>query len=411
MKHIILILSVCLSFALWSCMESNIPDNPDKEDNGKCSVTFALSKSDDSNFNIVTKAQGSLVPNGYTVVFYLFKNDTESNQYQLVQKETVYPPLYTIENLEKKSQYKYVFAATKDENASVLDAIDFSKGTTKTGTIVPSTTLARVEDGNILENCFISYVEDGNPLTYTNDETIVINKDLEIYGCGSLFIPGQVSSTPIDVIMERQFGVVEFIYTDAQVGDKLTCSFSSDYYRLYLSQMIRDDITKEYTSSNLAMMPFNGNTYVHGNMGINDYKTGDYYSALGILKSKAILPVFKKEKTLAAGQNSIQVYVPYTTATTVGTEVDNTYKANYISFTGTGGPVNSLMKDRFKGSVFLRVEKTDNTIKEYKREGNEAPFPIYRNAKTTFTTVGNDYMQISIGNGGINIDDDNWDGD
>jgi len=416
MKHIILILSVCFSFIAYSCTDDRLSDYSEKEDNSKCSVTFSLSKSDDnSDLNVVTRSKGSVITNDYTVVFYLFQKN-ETNSFVLKRKEIVKPPLYTIENLEKKSTYKYVFVTTKNENAAALDAMDFSSVKMTPNSITLPSEIASVDKASILENCYISYIDD-----YTNkiptykvtgsgaaaiSETITINKDLEIYGCGSLFIPGSTSSTPLDVFMERQFGVVKFVYADAQVGDEMTCSFSTDYYRLYLSQMVRDD-DMNYTSDNFAIMPDNS----FSRMGIT-YTAGDYYSASGILNGKKTLPIITKTVTLDAAKNSIDIYIPYTTAKNVGADVDDNYKANYIRFSGTGGPVGSLLSNRYKGSVLLSVKKADGTTKEFKRaEGAEAVFPIYRNAKTVFTTVGNDYLQITLGNGGIGLDGDSWDGD
>lgn len=409
MKQVLLILSV-LPLFVCSCTDNNLSDNPGKKDNGEYSITFSLSKSDgDSNFNVTTKSvKGSVITSDYTVVFYLFKKN-EADEFELVQKETVTPPLYTITGLDKTATYNYVFVTTKNENAVALDAIDFSSNVgLKPNTVPLPRTQATI--GSLLKNCFIGYIEgDGIPtyaVTSNISEKITINNDLQIYGCGSLFLPGMTSSTPVDVIMERQFGAVEFVYTDAQVNDQLTCSFSTDYYRLYLSQMVRDN-NMNYTSENFADIQAENS---FKKMGINNYTAGDYYSALGILKMKATLPIITKTVTLNEGENSIRIYMPYTTAETAGTEVDNIYKANYIRFSGTGGPASAGIQG-VKGSVVLSVTKANGDTRDYKREGTDAPFPIYRNAVTTFTTVGNDYMQISLGNGGIGLDDDVWDGD
>lgn len=418
MKQII-VLSVCLLSVVISCTDDKLPgSSPEEEAKGERSVTFAISTSDDSGLQVTTKAQGTVVTDNYTVLFYLFGKNAAS-QYELIQKEKVTTPLYTIENLDLEGSYKYVFVAASLANASALDAIDFSSGQMDPNlfSITLPSKLATPADKNKLENCYIAFFDDRQNSTPSygtelspETETITVRKDLEIFGCGALIQPGMTYNTPVNVVMERQFGVVEFKYTDARAGDKLTCSFSSDYYRLYLSQLVRTAQEWYYVSNNSAPFPAG----IFELVGLPTYLHGDYYSALGAFKSGyGILPVFTKARTLGAGENSIQMYVPYTTAEAVGINVPDIYKANYIrsNFTDIdGNPTQGP-----KGNISLKVERGGTVLKTYTLP--DSPFPVYQNGKTVFTTVGNDYFQVNFGpasgtvDDGIHLDPDGWHGE
>lgn len=412
-------LSACLLLATSSCSDDKLPESsPEKSEKGERSVTFAISKSEDEGFDVSTKTKGTVVTDSYVVEFYLFKQNASSN-YELIQKEKVVTPLYTIEDLELEGSYKYVFVATSLANASALDAIDFSSVQMDPNTFfvtLPSK-LATPTDKNRLENCYLSFFDNRqNSIpnygteSSTDPETITVQKDLDIFGCGALIQPGMTYNTPVNVVMERQFGVVEFRYTDARAGDKLTCSFSSDYYRLYLSQLVRTAKEWYYVSDNSALFPAG----IFELTGLTAYSQGDYYSASSTFKTGfGLLPVFTKSKILSGGENSIQVYVPYTTAEAVGTSVADIYKANYVrtEFTDISG----LPTKGPKGTITLKVERNGTVLNTYSLP--DSPFPIYQNGKTVFTTVGNDYFQVNFGpasgtsSDGIHLDPDGWHGE
>lgn len=417
MKQIILIISVCFSSLLYSCTDDNLADTPTKESSeGKRSITFAISAGDENNLNVTTKAKGTVVTDDYAVKFYLFEKNA-NDRYELIRKEDITQPLYTIEDLKTEGTYKYTFIATKQANKSALDAMDFSstKWDLSNYTITLPNANASVISKSLIENSYISFFDDqgknipGYGYEYSPDcETIEVKRDLDIFGCGSEIAPGMTFNTPINVIMERQFGIVEFVFQDAQAGDELTCSFSSEYYRLYFTQMTKEIARQYFVSDNDAEIASD----IFANLGF-DYTKGDYYSALGVYRSGyGILPIFKKTKTLAAGENSIQVYMPYTTAETVGSNVDDIYKANYIRTEFTDIVGNTIKAQ--KGSVTLEVKRGGTQIKRYT---TDIPFPIYRNGKTIFKTVGDDFLQVKFGptndtsGDGIQIDGDGWHGE
>lgn len=435
MKQFLFIISVCISSIVCSCSDENLTSAPDKESNGKCSVTFSLSKDDSSDFNVSTRSTGTVITDDYTVKFYLFERDIPSNEYRLVRKNDVTTPVFSLDDLTEDAEYKYVFVAIHnpgvDPNTSkVLDAIDFSSGTNGdynegdySITLPQKAAYIKNElssdpdeqKGSLLENCFISFIDYTSLPTYDGDDTdevITIDKELEIFGTGAYFIPGSYSAT-IGVVMERQIGVVEFQYSEAQAGDVLTCSFSSDYYRLYLSQMVKDKSNPNYTLENKVVF----STPI-SDIESNEYSTGDYYSALRVFKSTYIFPLkFERTKTLSDNENSVRFYVPYTTSEAVGTHIeDDKYKANYIR-TGLGGNNIGSHENHTTGYVTLQVKRA-GTTSTFKTDVPTA-FPIYRNGKTIFTASDAGGLTINFGSegtggndGGIHLpDDDIWNGD
>lgn len=415
MKQVILILSVILSVLVCSCSDEISVDTPPKESSGKCSVTFNLSKDSGSDFEMATRSSSIIpIPEDYSVMFYLFKED--GNDYKLVRgPEIIKSSVLTLDNLTEDAEYRYVFVAihnpTQDESiAKVLKALDFgtTKMTPEEWTITPPSE-ASTTNNSLLENCFLElfdYETYGNFEDGSKREYIIIdsNKNMDIFGAGSYFLPGSITAA-IGVTLERQVGVVEFKYEDAAIGDQLECSFSSDYYRLYLSQMVKDKNNTNYTSDNTAIFSF---TSASPDNPIKDYTQGDYYSVSRLFYTNVIgLPTFKKTVTLNGTENSIKVYMPYTTSAMVGTSVNNVYKANYIRTNISEYDINE------PGDITLNITKADGSpAQSFKKAGT---FPIYRNGKTVFTTVGSEYLSVNFGNNtddGIHLpDDDKWNGD
>lgn len=414
MKQAILILSVILSAIISSCSDEIAVDNSGTKN--KCSVTFHLSKSNDSGLDMITRSGNIIpIPENYSVMFYLFQ--AEGNEYKLMRgPESITSPVLTLDGLTEDQEYRYVFVAinnpTKNEAiANVLKALDF--GTTVMAPGVWSIQLpveASTANNSLLKNCFLdifdytTYGDAGDP-DKIEEITIDPNKDMDIFGAGSYFLPGSMTAA-IGVTLERQVGVVEFKYEDAIAGDQLECSFSSDYYRLYLSQMVKDKNNPDYTSENAAAFSYASDTV---DPPFNTYKQGDYYSVSRLFYTNYLgLPTFKKSVTLSGTENSIKVYMPYTTSAIVGTTVDDIYKAHYIRTTLSADATNT------PGDITLHITAMDGTKKSFRKAG--VPFPIYRNGKTIFTTVGSDYLSVNFGNSasdnGIYLpNEDKWDGD
>lgn len=415
MKQVILILSVILSVIVCSCSDDISVDNLKKEGRGECSVTFELSKSNDFGLDVITRSSNIIpIPEEYSVMFYLFQAD--GNEYKLIRgPEAITSPVLTLDNLTEDMEYRYVFVAINNPKknevmANMLKALDFGTTVMTPGdwTIqLPSE--ASTTNHSLLKNCFLDifdYTTYGDAGDGSQKEYITIDpdKDMDIFGAGSYFLPGSITAA-IAVTLERQVGMVEFKYEDATAGDQLECSFSSDYYRLYLSQMVKDKNNTNYTSENAALFSY---ASADDDNPIKDYTQGDYYSVSRLFYTNVLgLPTFKKNVTLTGTEKSIKVFMPYTTSTVVGTTVDDIYKAHHIRTTLSADATNT------PGDITLNITKANGTTTSFKKAGT--PFPIYRNGKTIFTTVGSDYLSVNFGNAaddGIHLpDDDKWNGD
>lgn len=373
-------------------------------------ITLAIQKEAGDVPGDRTKAGGTLVPSDYTVLFYLFErvdsaSDTDYEKFRFIRREEITGPLYTIRNLRAEGYYRFVFIATKTAYAEILMAKDLA--TAVYGNEANAVTLAGEATLNksLLENCYLELFGTANTPTYGNPddaslrETFTIDRDLQIFGDGFNLLAGMEYSTPVNVLMQRQMGVVEFECPDAAEGDTLTASFSSDYYRLYLSQMVKDFNIQKYTSENSAVFPASP-------QGWEVPPNGDYYSSsfFFVNNNEPGLPIFQKSEIMAAGQTRMRMYVPYTTAEPAGTAVSEIFKANYKRTTMPGALQGT------EGSVKLAVGR-QNGRKSYERSDT---FPIYRNVKTVFRATGEGLLVLHFGtgsNGGIEVDDDIWDGE
>lgn len=407
MKQILCI--AALIICLYACADKEITEGSEEKGNGLRNITLTIQKAEGEYFGGMTKAKGSLVPSDYTVLFYLFERvdlaqDPDYEKFRLIRREQITAPLYTIKNLRIDGFYQFVFIAAKTDVAQLLSAKDFA--TAVYGNESNTITLAgeAVLNKSLLSDCYLELFGTATSPTYGDPnypdvkETFVIDQDLEIFGDGFTLIPGTEYATPVNVLMQRQLGVVEFECPDAQEGDVLTASFSSDYYRLYLSQMVRDINTRKYTSENQAVFspsPLDWPVPPPG-----DYYSSSFYFLNNVQSG---LPVYQKTQTMAAGQKRIRMYLPYTSADTAGTVVPEINKANYKrteAAVGQNGP---------EGSIKLIVNRS-GSLKTYE---SVSTFPIYRNTRTLFKATGEGLLIIGFGgtNGGINIDDDIWDGE
>lgn len=407
MKQILYIAAFIICF--HACADKEITDGGEDSVHGVRNITFAIQK-EGEYFGGNTKAKGSLVPSDYTVLFYLFERvdaaqDPDYEKFRLIRREQITSPLYTIKDLRTEGYYQIVFIAAKTDIARLLSAKDFATAVygndSYTITLAGEATLNK----SLLPNCYLELFGTSTTPTYgdLNDpnvkETFTISQDIEVFGDGSILVPAMEYSTPVNVLMRRQLGVVEFECPDAQEGDILTASFSSDYYRLYLSQMVQDVKTRKFTSENNAV-------FSPSPQGWDVPPPGDYYSSsfYFLNNTQSGLPVFQKIQTMTAGQKRIRIYAPYTSADTAGTVVAEINKANYKrteAAVGLQGP---------EGSVKLIVNR-GGTSKIYQ---STSTFPIYRNTRTLFKATGEGLLIVGFGSGasgGINIDDDIWDGE
>ena len=245
-----------------------------------------------------------------------------------------------------------------------------------------------------LKNCFFPFFsEDDGNLSYEEDVTFTIERDLVVFADGNA-IPGNLEyHTPTKLLMTRQIGVVEIELDSKDVaGKEISCSVNSDYYRLYFSQMIKDS-KDGYTSQNEADFEdkYNGDWS-------ETYGPGDYFSntSNGIAFIET-LPTFTKTVTVPAEAANtekyyLQLYLPYTTAQPVGASVPTYEQANIVYSTSTTSTT---------PGVSINIDGVTYNA--------DRAFPIHRNTRTVFWIKGG-RLETIFGQGGIGLEDDEWDG-
>lgn len=401
MRKSIYIISVLFVALLCACSdEDTLMTEQEKEESGLRTITFSLSLAQGDGFSLDTRSSENIKPvdtNAYAVYMYLFKRDSK-NQY-ILDREPIKmtSPLYSIEGVVEGDAYAYVFAAVPSAQESVLTGVrDFGTASlNEDGNDITTSSSISVAS-SLLSNSFISFFEDDQSESDNLTRgTFSANRNLNIFADGSYIPAGATYHTPVNLVMTRQFGIIEIELDGTDVsGKEVSCSVNSDYYRLYLSQMIKKETTDEfyYTSENEAV---SGDEYGYGEI------TYDYFSKVNVFVTfKTNLPTFKKTTTVTAeeitnGKYYLQLYLPYTTAYPVAkaNEVPTAQYANY-NYNNAGGETGPA----------LSLTMPDGKVYKY-----NSTFPIHRNAKTTFFIEGSK-LTTTLGNGGIDLDDDNWDG-
>lgn len=407
MKNLIYILSMMLLALLASCSDDERL-LPGKEENGSRmrSITFSLMLDESKDFSVSTRSNDK---NGvpfddpnlkgkYVVYLYLFREEENGNQeYILDRMEKVETSLYSIQNLEYSVNYKYLFVAVSmgDESETFLtSARDLMTTQFSFDESIFTPAQKIQEDISNLNNCFFPFFsEDNENLSYEEDLTFNIERDLEIFADGNA-IPGNLEyHTPTKLLMTRQIGVVEIELDSKEVaGKEISCSVNSDYYRLYFSQMIKNE-QGIYTSQNTANFEdTDGNQLV-------DYGSSDYYSSnyTFITTNEGLLPTFTKTVTVPAEAANtekyyLQLYLPYTTAQPVGASVPTYEQANIVYSTSTTSTT---------PGVSINIDGVTYNA--------DRAFPIHRNTRTVFWIKGG-RLETIFGQGGIGLEDDEWDG-
>lgn len=148
-----------------------------------------------------------------------------------------------------------------------------------------------------------------------------------------------------------------------------------------------------YTSQNTANFEdTDGNQLV-------DYGSSDYYSSnyTFITTNEGLLPTFTKTVTVPAEAANtekyyLQLYLPYTTAQPVGASVPTYEQANIVYSTSTTSTT---------PGVSINIDGVTYNA--------DRAFPIHRNTRTVFWIKGG-RLETIFGQGGIGLEDDEWDG-
>lgn len=408
-----------LLFMVWavasalfvSCSEDEMQNELQHENKGPYTVTFNLSIESGDGLSVSTRSgEGDSVRidlTKYLVYVYWFHETTSSdlgsmalmdeNQPELID-ETKYFYTKTFEGDEAEKRHAYLFLAVpkdkglddvikmeniKDLGSAIYD--DF------TGITANSTSMTTTSS---LKNCYIPFfTDDESEKKNSNKIEFSANRKLEIFGEGSVLLPN--TNLTEKVVLKRQFGIVR-IKANGQdyKGKSVTCKINSDYYRLYLTQMIKEpnaddggSFAKEYESTNNAM---SNDGSIYG---------GDYFS-LTYRKNNCTASFEWTSSSVTASdldeEGNINIYLPYTTAKAVGETVSKEEQTNY-SYNDIQAFSTPSIKFEIDGHGY-----------EYTVNSTYPQFPIYRNGITAFYLNGTQ-MDIEW-DGGIDLDNDDWDG-
>lgn len=379
-KVFYILLLICL---ITSCREDE-PDLPEVSGTTR-TVTFNLSGVERLFGTSLTRASANQVVDlaRFDVMFYLFRQIGGNGKYQLAVKKQVTEILFTMD-VDAGVDYKYVIAAAVKIPGQAVNPLivakDYNTMDVMGGTFEVQD--ASTNGGSYLENCFFDI--SGN-VDYTQDEAKSMNSNPEIFADGFDLLTSYDFHTPVDLVLKRQVGAVEFKITGLTPGVQHTfeCAVPSDYYRLYLSQIVRGDVNKDHSSQNLGL---NSDLFDLANV-----EAGDYYGKIAEANGTTSFLLFTKNETVTSGENyDFYMYMPYTIASQ-GTPTASLY------YQGNANGSSSLGN----GSLTLTIDGTRSYT--YAK-----PFPVYRNKKSYFLLKGENDLECKLGN--IGLDDDPWDG-
>ena len=414
-----------LAFIVWafvaalfaSCSDDELQNDLPKESKEPYTITFNLSIESGDGLSVSTRSGEDGVERidltKYLVYVYWFHGDAEDNDMgnmTLMDKqpeligETKYFYSKTFEGEEVGKRHAYLFLAVPKDKG--LDKVIQMSNMKDFGPVYSNgyghgyftTSSQAMSESSLLKNCYILFFED-DISEATNDTEFSANRKLEIFGEGCTLLPDYHSFTE-DVVLKRQFGIVRIKANSRDfTGKAVTCKINSDYYRLYLTQMIKvangtqpETFSKEYVSTNEA----------ESQDGADMGYTGDYFSNTYMYSDEnsnyvTASLIWKKDNVTAEDlgeEGNIDIYLPYTTATSVGTTPSSEEQTNYSYY-----QIGALSTP----SLTLEIEGEKY---EYTNQ-----FPIYRNGITPFYIKGTQ-MVIDWGDSdsGINLDNDDWDG-
>ena len=360
MKRVIVILWIVYLFL--SCgSENEIPDEAKKTETK--TVTFLLKGIRERHFTTYSRAENTadIDFTRYTVKFYLFEQ--QGDEYVFIRDTLVNADFFSITGLKSTQAYQYLFVAVSKGFEYMLDTKDCS-GWKWTGSNPES---MRVTRGmSLLKNCYFPFIEgeDNNALwnapklmNPTSFQCMLPdrNKNLEIYGQGYVLTASMDFHNPFQIFRERQYGTVEIRLKKLVPDEKVSVTVSSDYYRIYLSQMIKADANKDYNSLN------SGN--ISG-------RTGDYAT------STVLYPIaFTGIQSVTSAEDTLRLNLPYTTVAKVGSTVtDDKYKVYSMTLTVGSNTYSYTTKfPVYRNGISYFVRKGDWLALEFTAQGDTTP--------------------------------------
>ena len=396
MKHSIYIIATMLLALLSSCSDEELSGNGNNSDTGGTkTLNFTLSIDAGDGLSVGTRASSGKniipIPSDYRVYVYWFKGKLQGGvvKYYFEEANEVSSSHYS-RNVDIEGKYVYLFLAVPkgkgyDNVIELVNMRDFGQ--------VDVSDFSSTKSGNLisgisnLDNCFLPFLEEDGTEQENYDKTeFKVTRNLQIFGDGNYITAGYDMHVPASIVLRRQFGAVEIQGTSSLQSKQVKCSVKSDYYRLYFSQMIKP--------ANSASISEDG-YYNSENSALDQSEQtsdGDYYSST-YFNDRIPSFAFSQEANgdFLTEKGNLLIYLPYTEARRNG-------PAEYGHTTLYGWGVTP------EGSS-LTV-----TIDGHEYAYND-PFPIRRNTKAFFYIEGTElHFSGKDGNGGIDLDDDKWDG-
>lgn len=329
----------------------------------------------------------------YAVKLYLFKEDkyqgtTEpNNPYPNATLVEGYPmdinnPSVTITGLDVNNfNYCYAFVACEEAYADklVAKAIDPDSY---------SAECSEAKSGSLYTNCFLQVLDEVNMSPFDKAEKAEDYFMVYGYGGGINTISGDIDFyTPVSVVLKRQMGAV--VFSTADVGQLAKCTVFTEFYRLYLSQMVEFFGAGTRNHSHCGYFVGTDNP----NDSSNPYADGDYSGS--VLYDSNFSKTFESGSSIGnpeCGEAIINGYVMYLPCTTTQGEenVPTEQKAN-VSF-------------NYVDNIATSIEIGGKTY------STSSPFPIFPNRRTILTIGDDSQLNVSFGDGnGINYEED-WNG-
>lgn len=328
-KYYINLLSLSLFLCCTSCSEDNI--EPLAENNDMFKVTLNIGGLE--GVSGTTRAgENSDWREKYTTYMYVFRNkknpNVEDDPTDVTVQATSNPfadyMLYSykgnvktkIENerieLNLHIDYNYLFVFIASESVYENEGKVLVYNPEGTGN-------AEVKENDKYINCYIQAVDESKWSAVGDGMNVPVyekasgsDSPFMIYGAG-LALPGfqedeADSYIPETIVLKRQMGAVTFkVPEGTKIDNDVTCSILTDYYRLYLSQII--EANQSGTLNHVQ----------------------DYASNVGDSYAPVISCTFTAGETDTPGEYT--VYLPCTT-THSEVSIDSEEQANYIRDTG-----------------------------------------------------------------------------
>lgn len=403
MKKSIFIVSMAAAIFWASCSKEDMQTNQTGTETGTRTVTFNLSMESGDGMSVSTRSgENSGVEQidfrYYSVYVYWFHSDDGANYTFMGEKPeevTDYTYTKTFDDDEANKWHKYVFVAVPKgtHEAVIADAKDFGQvSDAGWGEFVPNK--ASVSSSSKLNNCYIPFSESDNGEAIEGT-TFSAGRNFEIFGDGGEVVSDSPTGDISNTVLRRQFGIVRINANGRDfTKSKITCKINTDYYRLYLSQMVKRGQATAPTPEAVYGYYSSENEAESGNVSGGDYFSNSYQISDGM---NTQIASFAKAVTAADldEQGNINIYLPYTTVQKTTETVEDLYQTNYSVLAGSAmeGP-----------SLTLTIDDKEYTY--------SAPFPIFRNVVTAFNIKG-DALEIvwdNNGGNGVDLDDDDWDG-